>query len=163
MNKTIALKILDQLKIFYECYEYDNTITNGIEVAEALAEKNKFNRLNVYKTLVTTDNNNHYLVFVIPVDKSLDLKKIATTLNKKKIEMIKQKDLEPLTGYIHGGCSPIGMKKKFPTYFDESVKELDFIYVSAGRVGLQMKIKVEDLIKVTNGQVLSLCKDEENV
>lgn len=109
MNKTIVMKILEQKKINYEYFEYDAGIVDGIGVARALKEDVN----QVFKTLVTTDGNNHFYVFVIPVNATLDVKKVAKIVGKKSIDMIKQKDLEPLTGYIHGGCSPIGMKKSF--------------------------------------------------
>ena len=155
MNKTIVLKTLEQKKIPYTYYEYDNTLTEGIKIAEILNE----NVDHVYKTLVTTDNANHYYVFVIPVDKTLDLKKCAKILNIKKLDMLKQKDLEPLTGYVHGGCSPIGMKKKFPTYYNDTIKLIDTIYVSGGRVGLQINIKTNDLIKITDGKIDNLISE----
>ncbi len=152
MNKTLALKILDSHKIYYNYHEYDSTITTGTDIASILHEDVN----NVYKTLVCEDNTKHYYVFVIPVDKTLDLKLIAKELNKKSIDMIKQKELEPLTGYIHGGCSPLGMKKKFPTYYDSSILNLNKVYVSAGKVGLQMELNPNDLIKITDGKVLDL-------
>ena len=150
MNKTLALKILEQHKIAYKCHAYDPTLVNGQEIAKVLKE----NFQKVYKTLVTVDHLHHYLVFVIPVNENLDLKKLAKDLNKKSIDMLKQKDLEPLTGYVHGGCSPLGMKKKFLTYYDEAILHLDSVYVSAGRVGLQLNPK--DLIKITDGKVIKI-------
>lgn len=152
MNKTIVMKILEQKKVNYNYYEYDSSIVDGTLVAKALNE----NPQQVYKTLVTTDHSNHYFVFVIPVEKSLDLKKVAQLLNKKSIDMIKQKELQPLTNYVHGGCSPIGMKKKFPTYYDQSINDHSEIYVSGGRTGLQIKINVKDLIHLTDGIVDNL-------
>lgn len=149
MNKTIVMKILEQKKIAYEYYEYDPSIVDGIGVAKALNED--INQ--VFKTLVTTDENNHFYVFVIPVNATLDVKKVAKIVGKKSIDMIKQKALEPLTGYIHGGCSPIGMKKKFPTYLDKTVENFNEIFVSGGRVGLQIKIKVLDLIKLADANI----------
>ena len=152
MTKTNVMKILEQKKIKYSFFEYDDNITDGVEVAKTLGE----NPEQVFKTLVTTDSQNHYFVFVIPVCNTLDLKGVAKIVNKKSIDMIKQKELFPLTGCIHGGCSPIGMKKKFVTYFDTSINNYEEIYVSAGRVGVQIKIKVTDLIKITDGQIGNL-------
>jgi Cys-tRNA(Pro)/Cys-tRNA(Cys) deacylase len=152
MTKTNVMKILEQKKVPYTFYEYNPETTDGMEVAKSLGE----DPTQVFKTLVTTDSQNHFFVFVIPVSKTLDLKGVAKIVNKKSIDMIKQKELFPLTGYIHGGCSPIGMKKKFATYFDTSINNYEEIYVSAGRVGVQIKIKVTDLIKITDGQIGNL-------
>ena len=156
MVKTNVMKILEQKKIKYEFFEYDPSTTDGMKVAESLNE----NPNQVFKTLVTTDGANHYFVFVVPVNKTLDLKGVAKIVGKKSIDMIKQKDLEPLTGYIHGGCSPIGMKKKFTTYFDKTIENYDYIFVSAGRVGVQIKITVKDLVKTTEGRIDNLTKND---
>ena len=152
INKTIVLKILDQKKVVYQYFEYDSNITEGVVVAQKVGKNVDM----VFKTLVTVDNTNAYHVFCIPVAKTLDLKKAAKLLNKKSLDMIKQKDLEPLTGYVHGGCSPIGMKKKFPTYFDKSIGDIEEICVSGGRTGLQIQIKSKDLIKLVQGRILDL-------
>ena len=144
MNKTIVMKILEQKKINYEYFEYDAGIVDGIGVASALKEDVN----QVFKTLVIT-----IFMYLIPVNATLDVKKVAKIVGKKSIDMIKQKDLEPLTGYIHGGCSPIGMKKKFPTYLDKTVENFSEIFVSGGRVGLQIKIKKEDLIKLVDAKI----------
>lgn len=152
MEKTNVMRILEQKKIKYNSYEYDNTITDGIKVAETLNEDpNK-----VFKTLVTTYSLNKYAVFVIPVNKILDTKKAAKTINSKYVEMIKQKELLPLTGYIHGGCSPIGMKKLFITIIDSTCLEHASIYVSAGCVGKQIEINPNDIIKLINAKVSDL-------
>ena len=150
MEKTNVMRILEQKKIKYNEYFYGDTdAISGVDVARVLNEDpNK-----VFKTLVTTDGNNRFYVFVIPVNATLDVKKVAKIVGKKSIDMIKQKDLEPLTGYIHGGCSPIGMKKKFPTYLDKTVENFSEIFVSGGRVGLQIKIKKEDLIKLVDAKI----------
>ena len=152
INKTIVLKILEQKKVKYQYFEYDSNVTDGVAVAEKVGK----NVAMVFKTLVTVDNSNSYHVFCIPVAKTLDLKKAAKMINKKSLDMIKQKELEPLTGYVHGGCSPIGMKKKLPTYFDKSIDDLEEICVSGGRVGLQIQIKSQDLIKLVQGRILDL-------
>ncbi len=141
MQKTNVMRLLDAVKINYDSKEYNPELTNGVEVAKALGEDPK----NVYKTLVTMNEKKRYFVFVIPVEKELNLKKAAKASNNKSIEMIHQKDLLPLTGYVHGGCSPIGMKKSFPTYFDQSMEEKEHVYVSAGRKGFQVGVNPKDL------------------
>lgn len=157
MNKTIVLKTLEQKKINYQYFEYDEAITDGVMVATTLGE----NPHQVFKTLVTTNGKNQYFVFIVPVVETLDVKKVAKLTNNKSIDMIKQKDLEPLTGYVHGGCSPIGMKKRLPTYLDESALKFDEICISGGRRGLQIKIKVQDLINVTGLSTGDLILKEE--
>ena len=149
MEKTNVMRILDQKKIKYCEHFYSSDITNGEEVAKILGQDPD----TVYKTLVTIGSDKRNYVFVIPVNATLDVKKVAKIVGKKSIDMIKQKDLEPLTGYIHGGCSPIGMKKKFPTYLDKTVENFSEIFVSGGRVGLQIKIKKEDLIKLVDAKI----------
>ena len=125
MEKTNVMRVLDQKKVSYVSHSYvDTDAISGVEVAKVLNQDPN----QVFKTLVTIGKTRTNYVFVIPVEKELDLKKAASFLKEKKIEMIKQKELFPLTGYIHGGCSPIGMKKKFVTYFDESIKKFDEIY-----------------------------------
>lgn len=158
MKKTNAMRILDSKKIKYEIVEYspDGGIS-GVEVANTLNEDVEL----VYKTLVTESKNDYY-VFVIPVAKELDLKKAATISNQKKIEMIHQRDLLPLTGYIHGGCSPIGMKKQFKTFIDESAEKLDYFYISGGKIGMQIKITPIEVIKLINAEFANLVKDEDN-
>ena len=136
------MRILTQQGIEFTAHEYDNTMTDGETIAKLLNEPAE----SVFKTLVTVANTGDHYVFVIPVCCTLDLKKAATAAGVKNIAMIKQKDLLPLTGYIHGGCSPIGMKKPFPTFIHESALLYDYIYVSAGIRGLQLKIAPQDLI-----------------
>lgn len=145
-SKTNAMRLLDKAKVDYEVREYpqDGPVA-AVDVAAYLGQP--ADRL--FKTLVTTDNDHGYYVFCLPGDHELDLKKAASIAGVKKIEMLKQKDLLKLTGYIHGGCSPIGMKKLFPTVVDSSALEWDTIYVSGGKIGLQIEIdprKLEDLI-----------------
>ena len=144
MEKTNVMRILDQKKIPYISHCYLNTgAISGIEVAEVLNEDpNK-----VFKTLVTISSTNHYYVFVIPVAEELDLKKAAKAVNEKSISMLKQKDLLPLTGYIHGGCSPIGMKKVFKTVVHVSAESLDTIMISAGKIGYQVELNYQELEK----------------
>ena len=112
----------------------------------------------VYKTLVTVGKSGQHYVFVVPVEKELDLKAAASASGEKNIEMIKSKELLPLTGYIHGGCSPIGMKKFFPTFIDESAKDKGTIYFSAGRIGHQVELAPADLAKVIRYSFAALCK-----
>ena len=152
MDKTNALRLLDKEKIKYEIHEYDNTCTDGLLIAKLLNEDPD----SVFKTLVTVANTKEYFVFCIPVSQTLDLKLAAKAASVKSIEMIKQKELLPLTGYIHGGCSPVGMKTKFKTFFDEAITLYDDIYVSAGRVGMQMHIKTNDLINYIHAGIANL-------
>ena len=152
MQKTNAMRILDKAKIEYEVFEYDSTITNGEKVAESLNEEKKL----VFKTLVTVANTKEYFVFVVPVAETLDLKKAAKVAGVKSIEMIPQKELLPLTGYIHGGCSPVGMKKPFKTFINDSASYFEKIYVSGGKVGVQIKISPYDLQKMTKCEFVDL-------
>ena len=136
MEKTNVMRLLDVAEISYKAYEYNPETTDGMLVAKALNEDPN----EVFKTLVTLAPSKIHYVFVIPVNCSLNLKKAAKSVGEKSIEMIKQKELLPLTGYIHGGCSPIGMKKPFTTVINETAQLFDDICVSAGRVGKQIKI-----------------------
>ena len=148
-QKTNVMRILDKAKVPYQCHCYADTgAISGIEVAQVLNQ----NPDTVFKTLVTVGKTKQYYVFVIPVNCELDLKKAAKSVNEKSIEMIKTKDLLPLTGYIHGGCSPIGMKKMFTTVIDICAKELDTILFSAGKIGYQVELNVAalgEIIKFT--------------
>lgn len=143
-EKTNVMRVLDQKKIAYTSHYYDGEGLSGSEIASVLGE----DPVLVYKTLVTEGKNKSYYVFVIPVDEELDLKKAASAVGEKSIEMLKQKDLLPLTGYVHGGCSPVGMKKFFRTTLDQSAEGKEKIYVSAGRVGAQVGLSPKDLEKV---------------
>lgn len=144
-EKTNVMRVLDGLKIDYESHSYEPDPTKtGVEIAGILGEDVS----HVFKTLITQGGKTkEYFVFVIPVAEELDLKKAAAACKEKSVAMIKQKELLPLTGYVHGGCSPVGMKKTFPTFVHESGKDLDRIFVSAGKVGLQIELKPEDLAK----------------
>ena len=150
MEKTNVMRLLDASKINYEHYEYDKTLTDGQEIARVLNE----NPDCVFKTLVTRANTKEYFVFCVPVNCSLNLKKAAKAVNVKSIEMIHQKELLPLTGYIHGGCSPIGMKKKFKTVINDTAELFDSIFVSGGKVGYQIKISPLELKKYVNGEFI---------
>lgn len=144
-EKTNVMRILDSKKIKYNHYCYvESGETNGEKVAAILGQDPAY----VYKTLVTVAKSGANYVFVIPVKKELDLKKAAKAVGEKSIDMLRAKDLLPLTGYIHGGCSPIGMKKFFRTTIDISAKDLDRMYVSAGKVGYQIELAPSDLAKV---------------
>lgn len=144
-DKTNVMRILDQKKIEYKEHTYLNTgAIGGQEVAEALGED--ANR--VFKTLVTVVKTGNHYVFLVPVNKELNLKKAAKAVNEKKIEMIKSKELLPLTGYIHGGCSPIGMKKFFKTTIHSTAENYDTIMFSAGKIGYQVETSLNSLKKV---------------
>lgn len=143
-DKTNVMRILDQKKIEYKEHTYLNTgAIGGQEVAEALGED--ANR--VFKTLVTVGKTGNHYVFLVPVNKELNLKKAAKAVNEKKIEMIKSKELLPLTGYIHGGCSPIGMKKFFKTTIHSTAENYDTIMFSAGKIGYQVETSLNSLKK----------------
>lgn len=145
-EKTNVMRLLEQHKINYNKFCYEETgMTNGVEIAEYMGE----DVAKVFKTLVTVapKTKTNY-VFVIPVAEELDLKKAAKVVGEKSIEMIKQKDLLPLTGYIHGGCSPIGMKKSFHTTVQESARNFDTIFFSGGKVGYQVEVAPQDLEKM---------------
>ena len=142
--KTNAIRLLDQKKIKYQMHDYSATSAiSGMEVASALNE----DPATVFKTLVTKGKSNYY-VFLVPVNSELNLKKAAQAVNEKSIEMIKSKELLPLTGYIHGGCSPIGMKKIFKTVIDESASSQKNIIFSAGKIGYQIETTLDELHKV---------------
>ena len=144
-HKTNVMREHDKLKINYNHYCYSNTdAISGIEVASVLNQNPEM----VFKTLVTVGKSKKYYVFMLPVAKELDLKKAAKAVGEKSVEMIKSKELLPLTGYIHGGCSPIGMKKFFTTTIDSSAKNLDTIIFSAGKIGYQVEMSLDNLSKV---------------
>lgn len=150
-EKTNALRILDKQKIGYRTHTYEG-VTSGVEVAAVLGVAVEM----VYKTLVTIGRSGEHYVFVIPVAAELDLKRAALAAGEKAVDMEKSKNLLPLTGYIHGGCSPIGMKKPFRTFFDASVTEHDTIYISGGRIGLQVAINPKDLAKAVKYEIAEL-------
>lgn len=144
-QKTNAMRILDKAKISYQFHYYGDTeAISGTEVADILNQ----NPDKVFKTLVTVGKTKQYYVFVIPVNKELDLKKAAKSVGEKSIEMIKSKELFALTGYIHGGCSPIGMKKFFTTTIDVEAEKHDTIMFSAGKIGYQIELPISSLGKV---------------
>ena len=140
--KTNVMRVLDSKKVKYSSHTYEPDATlRGEEIAAILGEDVE----KVFKTLVTVSKSGKNYVFVVPVNAELDLKKAASAAGEKDISMIKQKDLLPLTGYVHGGCSPIGMKKMYPTFVHITAKEYDTIFVSAGRVGAQVELSPVDL------------------
>lgn len=144
-EKTNVMRILDQKKVSYQPHCYVGTgALSGAEIARSLGE----DPARVFKTLVTVSKSGKYYVFMIPVEEELDLKKAAASVKEKAISMIPQKQLLPLTGYIHGGCSPIGMKKFFPTTIHETASSYDKILFSAGKIGYQVELSLEDLQKV---------------
>ena len=144
-DKTNCMRVLESKKIAYtpHLYEADPTLSGG-DIAALLGEEPS----QVFKTLVTVGKPQKYYVFVIPVTEELNLKKAAAAAGEKSVSMIPQKDLLPLTGYVHGGCSPIGMKKHFPSFIHESAAGLGKVFVSAGRVGCQVELAPQDLIRV---------------
>lgn len=156
-QKTNAARLLDQARIPYELmtYQVDENNLAATHIAAQLGEDIK----QVFKTIVLTDGQGHYFVCVVPGDAEIDLKKAAKVAGFKKVDLIPMKELLPLTGYIRGGCSPIGMKKPFPTYFHESATTFPFIYVSAGVRGLQFKIAPADLINYVGASTADLIKD----
>ena len=141
-KKTNAIRELDAAKLPYQARFFEGTeALSGVEVARKLG----LDQDRVFKTLVTRGKSGTYRVFMIPVACELDLKKAASAAGEKAVAMIKSKELLPLTGYVHGGCSPIGMKKPFPTYLDETAELYESIYFSGGRIGCQLEMALEDL------------------
>lgn len=154
-DKTNVMRVLDQKKIPYESYTYDSEkAISGMEVATVLGQ----NPNQVFKTLVTVGASKKNYVFVVPVCGELNLKKAAKAVEEKSIEMIKSKELLPLTGYIHGGCSPIGMKKLFRTVFHKTALEYDTIIFSGGKIGYQVEISLENLKKVIPFEINDICE-----
>ena len=153
-HKTNAVRILEANNIPHTTvtYEVNETDLSGITVANKIG----IDAERVFKTLVTRGDKNGINVFCIPVTEELDLKKAGLASDNKKVEMIKEKELLPLTGYIKGGCSPIGMKKKYPTYIDETAQLFYEIYVSAGISGMQVKLDPDDLLKIVGGIFVEL-------
>lgn len=152
-EKTNVMRVLEQHKINYTSYCYiDSGVISGIDVAAVLNQ----NPDQVFKTLVTVGNSNSNYVFLVPVNRELDLKKAAKAVGEKSISMIKSKDLLPLTGYIHGGCSPVGMKKPFKTTIDESAMNFDTIIFSGGKIGYQVETSLEDLKKVVSFELTDI-------
>lgn len=154
--KTNVMRILDKAGIEYISHEYPHgkDAVDGVSVADLLGQ----NPDCVFKTLVTKGSGGYY-VFVVPVAQELDLKKCAKSVNEKSVEMIHVKDINKITGYVRGGCSPIGMKKQFKTVYHITALEIPRIIVSAGKIGYQIDLKPQDLIAITNGQYADIIKD----
>ena len=154
-EKTNVMRILDQKKISYESHNYLETgAVSGLDVVKALGQDPD----RAFKTLVTVGKSKEHYVFVVPVSKELNLKKAAQSVGEKSIEMIKSKELLPLTGYVHGGCSPIGMKKQFTTTIDQSAERFERIMFSAGKIGYQVGVGLEDLAKVIRFQLAEIAE-----
>lgn len=155
-DKTNVMRVLDGKKISYKSHMYEpNARLSGEEIAGILGEDAD----KVFKTLVTQGKTGQYYVFVIPVKEELDLKKAAKAVSEKSVSMIPQKELLPLTGYVHGGCSPIGMKKSFPTVIHESASTYEEIFFSAGKVGYQVEVSVKDIEKVVRYTFADICSE----
>lgn len=154
IEKTNAARLLDRAKVAYELipYEVDENDLAATHVAESLGEPIE----RVYKTLVLRGDRNGHFVCVVQGDKEVDLKLAAKVSGNKSAALIPMKELLPTTGYIRGGCTPIGMKKRFPTFIDESVLEFDYIYISAGQRGLQLRLNPQDLIAFVGAEVAPL-------
>ena len=158
MEKTNVMRILDQKKINYNSYYYGNTdAVSGIEVAKILKQDDN----QVFKTLVTVSVSKKYYVFMVPVACEINLKKAAKSVGEKSISMIPLKDLLPLTGYVHGGCSPIGMKKNFPVIIHQSAKNFSSIIFSAGKIGYQVDVSVSDLASLLSCQFSDIVEGGE--
>lgn len=149
-DKTNVMRVLEQHKIAYTAHEYPHgkEAVDGVTVAQLLGQ----NVQQVFKTLVARGKSGGYHVFVIPVAKELDLKKAAKAAGEKSIELVHVKELLGLTGYVRGGCSPVGMKKAFPTVFDASVQEIPTVIVSAGKIGYQIECAPADLLALTRAK-----------
>lgn len=154
-EKTNAMRLLEQQKIVYKDYTYNTKqAISGVEVAKLLEQDQE----QVFKTLVTVGKSLGHYVFMIPVAEELDLKKAAKITGEKSIEMVKSKELLGLTGYIHGGCSPIGMKKIFPTFIHETVILYDTIIFSGGKIGYQVEISLQELQQLVDVKVADITK-----
>lgn len=160
MDKTNVMRQLDQKRIAYQVFiadEEDETVRNGVEMAQAVGvDANK-----TYKTLVTQGKSKQYYVFMIPVAHTLNLKKAAKVAGEKNIHMILSKELEPLTGYVHGGCSPIGMKKRFKTWIHQTAQHQDKIHFSAGKIGYQVAMPLSSLQKIIPIKIADLTDEGE--
>jgi Cys-tRNA(Pro)/Cys-tRNA(Cys) deacylase len=154
MPKTNAIRILESKGISFQTFDYE--VSEDDLSGETVAQKIGADPNEVFKTLVGRGDKTGLVVFCIPVTAELDLKKAAEASGNKKVEMIKQKELLPLTGYVKGGCSPIGMKKLYPTYIDETAQLFDKIYFSAGIRGTQILLRADDLVNVINGKYVDL-------
>lgn len=152
------MRIFEKEKVNYKAsyYPHKNEAVDGVQVAKLTGKNPDY----VFKTLVTVSNKKEYFVFVIPVAKELDLKKAAKAVQAKSIEMLHVKDINKVTGYIRGGCSPVGMKKPYVTTYHITARDNPVIMVSGGKIGTQVECAPEDLIRITNGQYADICKEE---
>ena len=157
--KTNAVRLVEQQKIAHELLYYETENGQAVD-GETVAKKIGYPLEHVYKTLIATAGSNKYFVFVVPVLGELNLKAAAKIAGEKKIEMIAVKDLLGLTGYVRGGCSPVGMKKLFPTYIDASAESLEYMIVSAGKIGMQMKLAPSDLAKLSKAKFAQIAHIE---
>ena len=154
--KTNVIRLLEQQNIDYKEHDYfGSDVSSGTDVARKMGN----NPDQQFKTLVTRGKSNEVYVFVIPVNEELDLKKAARSVDEKSISMIKEKELLPLTGYVHGGCSPIGMKKTFKTVLHSSAEQFDTIIFSAGKVGVSVEISTDDLMRLFDGHIADVVKN----
>ena len=155
--KTNVMRILEKEKTEYTSHQYPHgkEAVDGVTVAKLLNQNPK----HVFKTLVTKGSKGDYYVFVIPVEKELDLKKCAKSVGEKSVEMIAVKDITKVTGYVRGGCSPLGMKKQYKTTFHITATVIPNIIVSAGKIGYQIDLNPDDLIKLSNAQCADIVKD----
>lgn len=154
--KTNAMRMLDRAKITYEIVQYDcDVFVDGIRVAEKTGAPVEQS----FKTLVLQGKSGQYYVFVLPVAAEVDLKKAARRVGEKSVEMLPVKDIQKVTGYVRGGCSPLGMKKKFPTVIHDSAKGLDKIYVSGGRIGISIVVEPEALAGLTSAVFADIAVD----
>ena len=156
MIKTNVMRILDKMKVEYDVmtYEVKDDKIDGLSVAKKIGRDEKY----LYKTIVTHANSKEVYVIVIPVGEEIDFKKVARVTNEKSIEMLDLRDLQKCTGYIRGGCSPIGMKKKYKTFIDKRALEIDTIIVSAGKIGFQIEINPNSLKNIIDGEFADLIK-----
>lgn len=159
INKTNAMRFLDNAKIKYEIHTYD--ASDGHIDAISVAQKSGIDVQYIYKTLVTRSASKKIYVFVINAADELDLKLCAKSVNEKSIEMIHVSEINALTGYIRGGCSPLGMKKNYPIYLSDTAVHLDKIVFSGGKIGLQIETSVNDFMEATHAQVVSVIKNNE--
>ncbi|MBP3270838.1 MAG: Cys-tRNA(Pro) deacylase [Ruminococcus sp.] len=156
MQKTNVMRVLDAAKIKYTEYTFEGEYTSGAEIASAMGQPME----RVFKTLVTVGKSGKNYVFMVPVAEELDLKKAAKAVGEKSVAMIKSKELLPLTGYIHGGCSPIGMKKQFETVIHQSAEAYNTIFFSGGRIGFQVEVSPDDLFTLIPIKSADLIVDE---
>jgi len=157
-TKTNAVRLIEQQKIAHELFEYDTDngeAVDGITVANKIGQPAEY----VYKTLIATAGKGKYFVFVVPVAAELNLKAAAKAVGEKKVELIPVKELLGLTGYVRGGCSPVGMKKLFPTFIDASAESLDYMVMSAGKIGMQMKVSPQDVATIAKAKFADIANE----